>query len=426
MASILIVICVLLSLLTTILANETTYTNQSIVQLSSITNVSTPFDHGTRVRRAIDEIDILPEPYYRDIAPVIDGKPVQVKVSVVILNMKVSSGSDQSFDVDIFYHNYWNDSRLVKPSNMNAIPRLQNRDSLPMYKLSNTWRNRLWIPDTYFRNAIQGTVSNILTPTHYFTVKNYTQVFMAVRIALKLSCEMNFAKFPFDTQKCFINITTTSENNNTMVLDWHTFRIGSHVDVTEFVVVSVDKQTCTKRLDIGYYSCLYGEIVFKRNMGNYLIKRFIPSFIIVVMSFLGFWIPTNISPTRTILPITALLALITQQIQANLNVSYVYALQIWNIVCIVFVFANLLEYAIALYVMHMAHKRRSQKSTNAIENNQTEKEKTDEHHQSRLWKFVTNHFRTTSRSSAVDKISRYLFPLSYGMFIIIFTIYVSM
>lgn len=95
MASILIVICVLLSLLTTILANETTYTNQSIVQLSSITNVSTPFDHGTRVSRAIDEIDILPEPYYRDIAPVIDGKPVQVKVSVVILNMKVSSGSDQ-------------------------------------------------------------------------------------------------------------------------------------------------------------------------------------------------------------------------------------------------------------------------------------------------------------------------------------------
>ena len=32
---------------------------------------------------------------------------------------------------------------------------------------------------------------------------------MAVRLNLKLYCEMDFAKFPFDTQKCFINITTS-------------------------------------------------------------------------------------------------------------------------------------------------------------------------------------------------------------------------
>lgn len=126
------------------------------------------------------------------------------------------------------------------------------------------------------------------------------------------------------------------------------FRVGSHVDETEFSIVSYRHAECTKRLDIGYFSCLYGAIVLKRNMGNYLIKRLIPSFIIVSMSMLGFWIPTQVSPTRTILPITALLALITQQIQSNLNVSYVYALQVWNIVCILFVFANLLEYAIAL------------------------------------------------------------------------------
>src|SRR5699024_1079925 len=112
-------------------------------------------------------------------------------------------------------------------------------------------------------------------------------------------------------------------------------------------------------LVVGIFSCLYGEIVFKRNIGNYLIKRFIPSFIIVTMTFIGFWIPTTVSPARTSLPITALLALITQQIQSDLNVSYVYALQVWNIVCIIFVFANLLEFAIALYAMHMSQKRKS-------------------------------------------------------------------
>ena len=51
-----------------------------------------------------EEIDILPAHYYRDIAPVVEpGKPVIVNVSVVILSMKVSSGSDQVFNDNSLY-----------------------------------------------------------------------------------------------------------------------------------------------------------------------------------------------------------------------------------------------------------------------------------------------------------------------------------
>lgn len=42
-----------------------------------------------------DEIDILPPHYYREVAPVEDGKPVIVEVSVVILSMKLCSDSSQ-------------------------------------------------------------------------------------------------------------------------------------------------------------------------------------------------------------------------------------------------------------------------------------------------------------------------------------------
>lgn len=118
--------------------------------------------------------------------------------------------TQQTFDADMFYHNYWTDHRLQKPSNEDAIAQrinLSAQESLPQYKLSDSWKTRFWVPDTYFRNAIEGGVSNILTPTHYFTITNYTEVFMAVRLSLKLSCEMNFVKFPFDVQKLFINIS---------------------------------------------------------------------------------------------------------------------------------------------------------------------------------------------------------------------------
>ena len=158
-----------------------------------------------------EELDILPFYYYSDVAPVTsNGKPVKVTVSVTILNIKLSPGSSQTFDADIFYHNYWIDYRLQKPTNEYAIAQrinLSPQESLPQYKLSDAWKRRLWVPDTYFRNAVSGGISNILTPTYYFTITNYTEVFLAVRLNLKLSCEMNFAKFPFDTQKCFFNIS---------------------------------------------------------------------------------------------------------------------------------------------------------------------------------------------------------------------------
>lgn len=389
-----------------------------------------------------DEIDILPQNYYRDVAPMVDDKPVKVTVSVIVLNIKLSPESTQTFDADIFYHNYWSDHRLQKPTNEHAIAQrinLSAQESLPQYKLSDSWRSRLWVPDTYFRNAIGGSISNILTPTYYLTITNYTEVFMAVRLSLKLSCEMDFAKFPFDKQTCFFNISMTSEDINTVVLEWDHFRVGSHVDVTEFEVIETDYKQCSKYLDIGIFSCLYGKIVFKRNIGNYLIKRFIPSFIIVVMTFIGFWIPTTVSPSRTTLPITGLLAMITQQIQSDLSVSYVYALQVWNIVCIIFIFANLLEFAISIYVYHMSQKKRSSKDKK--NNSELLKEKVNQatlriqlpnevsstQPRTIFWwtnlkAKLRNHFRTTNRNSSIDYISRYLFPFAYFVFVLAFTI----
>ncbi|OTF76131.1 hypothetical protein BLA29_004306 [Euroglyphus maynei] len=402
-----------------------------IVQHGSIINCTNldyiNDEHHSIHKRSIDnDFGILPDVYYQNVAPIRNGQPVQVKVSVIILNLKIGSISTQDFDVDIFYHQQWNDHRLKRPTNIEAMTKMKTNDSnIIQYRLTDLWRNRLWIPNVYFRNAVSGSISNILTPTYYFTITNYTQVFMAVRLSLKLTCHMNFYKFPFDTQICYINLTSTSDDANTMRLSWQTFRIGSHVDESEFTVTKVDHESnCLKQYEFGSYSCLFGRIIFKRNIGKYVIKRLVPSFIIVIITFIGFWIPTNISPARTALPITALLALITQQIQSDLNVSYVYALQVWNIVCIVFVFANLLEFAIALYMIHRDQEQKSKEQHttsiwNAVNGNQSQQQRP------KLKQRMSKHFQTTTRHAQIDVYARYIFPLLFFLFILTFTIYVS-
>lgn len=80
--------------------------------------------------------------------------------------------------------------------------------TIRQYKLGPEWQHRLWVPNIHFRNAFDGRVDNIMAPTHYYMISDVNNVFMAVRLHLKVRCDMNFVKYPFDTQTCHVNITT--------------------------------------------------------------------------------------------------------------------------------------------------------------------------------------------------------------------------
>ena len=167
---------------------------------------------------------------------------------------------------------------------------------------------------------------------------------------------------------------------------------------------------------------------------------------------------------RISIPITSLLALVTQQIQSDLDVSYVYALQVWYIVCITFVFASLIELALAVYVMRLVHKRRGlpevtgpiqevtgqmpkvtgylevrsqgQPGVGGSQLNLTfpDQNDLDLQHQHKSKQIVTmirkarrriaRHLACSTTHSSVDYVSRYVFPLSFAIFVLIFTCWV--
>ncbi|KAG9331132.1 hypothetical protein JZ751_019970 [Albula glossodonta] len=83
-------------------------------------------------------------------------------------------------------------------------------------------------------------------------------------------------------------------------------------------------------------------------MGYYLIQMYIPSLLIVILSWVSFWINMDAAPARVALGITTVLTMTTQSSGSRASlpkVSYVKAIDIWMAVCLLFVFAALLEYA---------------------------------------------------------------------------------
>ena len=101
-------------------------------------------------------------------------------------------------------------------------------------------------------------------------------------------------------------------------------------------------------ISAGTFSTLKAELQLTRKVGFYFLQVFIPGVLLVVLSWVSFWVDPNAVPARVSLGVTCVLTMTTQSsgIRQSLPpVSYVKAIDVWMFVCLLFVFAALLEFA---------------------------------------------------------------------------------
>ena len=65
-------------------------------------------------------------------------------------------------------------------------------------------------------------------------------------------------------------------------------------------------------LILGEYSCLKVELIFKREFSYYLITIYVPCCMLVIVSWVSFWLDQNAIPARVSLGVTTLLTMSTQ------------------------------------------------------------------------------------------------------------------
>ena len=95
----------------------------------------------------------------------------------------------------------------------------------------------------------------------------------------------------------------------------------------------------------GNYSRLSCEIQFVRSMGYYLIQIYIPSSLIVVISWVSFWLNRGATPARVTLGVTTVLTMtsLTSSTHSQLpKISYMKSIDIYLSFCFIMVFASLI------------------------------------------------------------------------------------
>ncbi len=87
----------------------------------------------------------------------------------------------------------------------------------------------------------------------------------------------------------------------------------------------------------------------QRRLKSYFLHNYLPSLLVVILSWVSFWIDMDAVPARISLGILTILTITTQSSGVNRNmpsVSLTKAIDVWMATCLVFVFAAFIEYSV--------------------------------------------------------------------------------
>ncbi|KAJ1530885.1 hypothetical protein ONE63_005727 [Megalurothrips usitatus] len=136
-------------------------------------------------------------------------------------------------------------------------------------------------------------------------------------------------------------------------------------ELPQFTIIGYETNDRKERLATGIYQRLSLSFRLQRNIGYFVFQTYLPSILIVMLSWVSFWINHEATSARVALGITTVLTMttISTGVRSSLpRISYVKAIDIYLVMCFVFVFAALLEYAAVNYTYWGARaKKKSHK-----------------------------------------------------------------
>uniref|UniRef100_UPI00398EA4D3 glycine receptor subunit alphaZ1 n=1 Tax=Pristiophorus japonicus TaxID=55135 RepID=UPI00398EA4D3 len=308
--------------------------------------------------------------YDARIRPNFKGHPVNVTCNIFINSFGSIAETTMDYRLNIFLRQQWNDPRLA----YSEFP----DDSLD---LDPSMLDSIWKPDLFFANEKGAHFHEVTTDNKLLRIFKNGNVLYSIRLTLTLACPMDLKNFPMDVQTCIMQLESFGYTMNDLVFEWDAaaaVQLADGLTLPQFLLKEEkDLRYCTKHYNTGKFTCIEARFHLERQMGYYLIQMYIPSLLIVILSWVSFWINMDAAPARVGLGITTVLTMTTQSSGSRASlpkVSYVKAIDIWMAVCLLFVFSALLEYAAVNFVsrqhkelLRFRRRRRMHKEDEVVE-----------------------------------------------------------
>ncbi|CAM1319697.1 GABRB2 (predicted) [Pycnogonum litorale] len=283
--------------------------------------------------------------------PNFGSTPLLVGMALKVASFDSISEVNMDYTITLNLEQYWKDERLAYSNEPFELT------------LSGDFADKIWVPDTFFANDKNSFLHDVTEKNKMVKLKSDGTIAYGMRFTTTLACMMDLHNYPLDIQSCTVEIESYGYTIEDVLMYWtKTPVVGiKEIDLPQFSILSYHTVDGFEKLATGRYQRLSLKFMLKRNIGYFIFQTYLPSILIVMLSWVSFWINHEATSARVALGITTVLTMttISTGVRSSLpRISYVKAIDIYLVMCFVFVFAALLEYAAVNYTYWGARAKR--------------------------------------------------------------------
>ncbi|XP_048865987.1 gamma-aminobutyric acid receptor subunit rho-3 isoform X3 [Brienomyrus brachyistius] len=287
--------------------------------------------------------------------PGFGGAAIPVGIDVQVESIDSISEVNMDFTMTLYLRHYWQDDRLAFPSSSNKSRTFDAR----LVK-------KIWVPDVFFVHSKRSFI-------HDTTMEN---------IMLRVYPDGNIlysVRFPLDTQNCSLELESYAYNENDLMLYWKNGNDSLRTDeilLSQFFIEEFHPSFgLAFYSSTGWYNRLYINFLLRRHIFFFMLQTYFPTMLMVMLSWVSFWIDRRAVPARVSLGITTVLTMstiITGVSSSMPQVSYVKAVDIYLWASFLFVFLSIIEYAAVNYFTTVEEMRKLTRAKGPATLNATE------------------------------------------------------
>lgn len=151
-----------------------------------------------------------------------------------------------------------------------------------------------------------------------------------------------------------LSLYSIADGYSTKDLQYHwkpgndSFQLSELIFLPTFTIKGHRQSKYEQTLSTGTFTRIICEVFFERSFGYYMYQIYVPAFLVVVISWVPFWLDQEDNHARVGLGVTTVLTMTTLTTSTNASlpkISYIKAIDIYLFVCFLMVFLSLIEYA---------------------------------------------------------------------------------
>ncbi|CAL8292423.1 unnamed protein product [Lota lota] len=288
------------------------------------------------------------------IRPGFGASAIPVGIDVQVESIDSISEVNMDFTMTLYLRHYWKDARLAFPSRNNKSRTFDAR-----------LVRKIWVPDVFFVHSKRSFIHDTTMDNIMLRIFPDGNVLYSVRITVTALCSMDFSSFPLDTQNCSLELESYAYNENDLMLYWNNGNNSLRTDDIMLSQFFIEEFQSSNGLafysSTGWYNRLYIHFILRRHVFFFLLQTYFPTMLMVLLSWVSFWIDRRAVPARVSLGMTTVLTMstiITGVSSSMPQVSYVKAVDIYLWTSFLFVFLSVIEYAAVNYCTTLEEMRK--------------------------------------------------------------------